>query len=161
MPCHLLNARWLAAFHYHWMLLSCVGRAVRAGDAYFPEVSITRLRCGHHAGIAVIADMLLTTHFLALLMVVVWRKNMVFPAMFYIIFGSIEAVFVSSALRKVSWPAGLTFLSSQNILDPDCLPLSFWRAHKTKCPSPLHCKCDRISAAFTVSSAGRFARHQT
>lgn len=70
-------------------------------------VSITQLRCDHYVGIAVIADMLLTTHFLTLLMVVVWRKNMVFPAMFYIIFGSIEAVFVSSALRKVGWPACL------------------------------------------------------
>lgn len=45
--------------------------------------------------------MLLTTHFLTLLMVVVWRKHLIFPVAFYVFFGAIEATFVSSALRKV------------------------------------------------------------
>lgn len=53
-------------------------------------------------GIAVIADMLLTTHFLALLMFTVWRRNLVYPAFFYLSFAAIELTFLSSALRKVS-----------------------------------------------------------
>ena len=57
---------------------------------------------GHSgAGIAVIFDMVLTTHFMTLLMVTVWRKHLIFPAMFYTIFAGIELTYVSSAVRKV------------------------------------------------------------
>lgn len=38
---------------------------------------------------------------MALLMITVWRKNLIFPAAFYIVFASIELTYVSSALRKV------------------------------------------------------------
>ncbi len=55
--------------------------------------------CG--AGIAVIADMALTTHFLSLLMIVCWRKHLIYPIVFYGIFAAIELTYLSSALRKV------------------------------------------------------------
>lgn len=53
------------------------------------------------AGIAVICDMLLTTHFMVLLMITVWRKHLIFPTAFYIAFACVELTYVSSALRKV------------------------------------------------------------
>lgn len=55
----------------------------------------------HGAGIAVIFDMVLTTHFMTLLMITVWRKHLIYPAMFYTIFAAIELTYVSSAVRKV------------------------------------------------------------
>lgn len=65
-------------------------------------LQLTKAPSGHSgAGIAVIFDMVLTTHFMTLLMVTVWRKHLIFPAMFYTIFAGIELTYVSSAVRKV------------------------------------------------------------
>jgi KUP system potassium uptake protein len=61
----------------------------------------TSAKLGRAYGIAVIFDMALTTHFMTLLMVTVWRKHLIFPAMFYTIFAAIELTYVSSAVRKV------------------------------------------------------------
>lgn len=64
------------------------------------------VRVAHQAllcitGIAVIIDMTLTTHFMTLLMITVWRKWLGLPLLFYVVFASIELTYVSSALRKV------------------------------------------------------------
>jgi K+ transporter len=67
-----------------------------------PFVSLPAPTSGHlGAGIAVIFDMVLTTHFMTLLMITVWRKHLIYPVMFYTIFAAIELTYVSSAVRKV------------------------------------------------------------
>jgi K+ potassium transporter len=78
-------------------------------------LQLTKAPSGHSAaGIAVIFDMVLTTHFMTLLMVTVWRKHLIFPAMFYTIFAAIELTYVSSAVRKVR----STFVANTRLL-PD------------------------------------------
>ncbi len=53
------------------------------------------------AGLAVLADMLLTTHFMALVMLTIWRLPMVLVLLFYLVFTPIEATYWSSTLEKV------------------------------------------------------------
>lgn len=53
------------------------------------------------AGLAVLADMLLTTHFMALVMLTIWRLPMVLVLVFYFFFAPIEATYWSSTLEKV------------------------------------------------------------
>ncbi len=69
--------------------------------------------CGYHrsmiymnvshalAGVAVLADMLLTTHFMTLVLLTVWKLPLWVCALFYIAFAPIEATFWSSTLIKI------------------------------------------------------------
>jgi len=57
------------------------------------------------AGLAVLADMLLTTHFMALVMLTIWRVPLVMVVVFYIVFAPIEATYWSSTLEKI--PTGM------------------------------------------------------
>lgn len=54
---------------------------------------------------AVLADMLLTTHFMTLVMLTVWKMPLWLCAAFYIAFAPIEATFWSSTLTKVPYGA--------------------------------------------------------
>lgn len=51
-------------------------------------------------GVAVLADMLLTTHFMTLVLLTVWKLPLWICALFYIAFAPIEATFWSSTLTK-------------------------------------------------------------
>jgi K+ transporter len=54
----------------------------------------------------VVIDMLLTTAFMSLLILTVWRKPWPLALAFLLVFGAIEAVFLSSSVLKVlpaSW----------------------------------------------------------
>jgi K+ transporter len=55
----------------------------------------------HLQGLAVVIDMLLTTAFMSLLILTVWRKPWPLALAFLLIFGAIEAVFLSSSILKV------------------------------------------------------------
>ena len=48
-----------------------------------------------------LADMLLTTHFMALVMLTIWRLPMLLVLIFYFVFAPIEATYWSSTLEKV------------------------------------------------------------
>lgn len=56
------------------------------------------------AGLSVVCDMLLTTHFMTLVQIIVWDLPIFFPICFYLVFGTIEALFLSSSIEKV--PSG-------------------------------------------------------
>lgn len=53
-------------------------------------------------GLAVLADMLLTTHFMTLVLLTVWKMPLWVCALFYIAFAPVEATFWSSTLTKIS-----------------------------------------------------------
>ena len=55
----------------------------------------------HDAGLAVLADMLITTHFMTLVMLTIWRLPLVLVVAFYFVFTPIEATYWSSTLEKV------------------------------------------------------------
>ena len=59
-------------------------------------------------GLAVLADMLLTTHFMALVMLTIWRLPLVAVVAFYFVFAPIEATYWSSTLEKIPTGAGYT-----------------------------------------------------
>jgi K+ transporter len=45
--------------------------------------------------------MLLTTHFMALVMMTVWKIPIILPLIFYVVFAAIEATYWSATLVKV------------------------------------------------------------
>jgi KUP system potassium uptake protein len=53
------------------------------------------------AGVTVVAVMVLTTLFVTLIMLMVWQKHLVIALAFLFVFGSVEAVYLSSALFKI------------------------------------------------------------
>ncbi|XP_066307912.1 probable potassium transporter 2 isoform X3 [Miscanthus floridulus] len=52
-------------------------------------------------GIACMTVMLVTTFLMALIIIFVWQRNIIFALVFLVFFGSIEAVYLSSSLMKV------------------------------------------------------------
>ncbi|KAG0622849.1 hypothetical protein M758_3G128600 [Ceratodon purpureus] len=85
------------------------------GQIYIPEInwimlvlslSVTvgfqnTIDIGNAYGIAVIVVMLVTTFLTALVIVIVWQRSIMLAFIFFLIFGSIEAFYLSSALFKV------------------------------------------------------------
>ena len=65
------------------------------------SVKISCSQPGPPAGLAVICDMILTTHFMTLVIITVWRLPLVLAAAFYLVFFAIEATFLSSTATKV------------------------------------------------------------
>jgi KUP system potassium uptake protein len=53
-----------------------------------------------HVGIAVVSVMLITTSMLTLIMLVIWKTSIWWIALFFVVFGSIEGVYLSSVLYK-------------------------------------------------------------
>lgn len=98
------------------------------GQIYIPEINwILMVLCvavtvafrditliGNAYGIACMTVMLVTTFLMALIVVFVWQKNIIFALLFLLFFGSIEAVYLSSSLMKVpqgGWvPVVLAFI---------------------------------------------------
>ncbi|CAL9159312.1 unnamed protein product [Musa hybrid cultivar] len=85
------------------------------GRIYIPEINwILMVLClavtigfrdttliGNAYGIACMTVMFVTTWLIALVMVLVWQKNIIFSLLLLLFFGSIEAVYLSSSLMKV------------------------------------------------------------
>ncbi|CAL9100110.1 unnamed protein product [Musa acuminata var. zebrina] len=85
------------------------------GRIYIPEINwILMVLClavtigfrdttliGNAYGIACMTVMFVTTWLIALVMVLVWQKNIIFSLLLLFCFGSIEAVYLSSSLMKV------------------------------------------------------------
>ena len=72
-----------------------------------------------NTGLAVLADMLITTHFMTLVILTIWRLPLVLVVAFYFVFTPIEATYWSSTLEKV--PTGAV-LSSSNSTVRLCQP---------------------------------------
>ncbi|TVU14690.1 hypothetical protein EJB05_38174, partial [Eragrostis curvula] len=84
------------------------------GQVYIPEVNFmmglasiivtiafrTTTSIGHAYGICVVTTFLITTHLTTVVMLLVWKKNIIFIFLFYVVFGSIEAIYLSSILSK-------------------------------------------------------------
>ncbi|KAG2324992.1 hypothetical protein Bca52824_007720 [Brassica carinata] len=84
------------------------------GQVYIPEINYflmlacvavtlafrTTEKIGHAYGIAVVTVMVITTFMVTLIMLVIWKTNIVWIAMFLIIFGSIEMLYLSSVMYK-------------------------------------------------------------
>jgi KUP system potassium uptake protein len=54
-----------------------------------------------HAGLAVITVMLVTTCLMTLVIIIVWQRSILIALLFLVFFGSIEVLYISSALFKV------------------------------------------------------------
>ncbi|CAA6664151.1 unnamed protein product [Spirodela intermedia] len=84
------------------------------GQVYIPEVNYmlmaaciivtatfkTTEKIGHAYGIAVITVMLITTFMVSIIMLVIWKTSIWRIVLFLLVFGGIEAVYISSALYK-------------------------------------------------------------
>jgi KUP system potassium uptake protein len=85
------------------------------GQIYIPEInwmmlalslSVTvgfqdTVTIGNAYGIAVVVVMLVTTFLTALVIVVVWQRSIILACIFFLVFGCIESLYLSSALFKV------------------------------------------------------------
>ncbi|KAG6426857.1 hypothetical protein SASPL_111092 [Salvia splendens] len=84
------------------------------GQVYIPEVNYllmfacicvtlgfrTTAKIGNAYGIAVVLVMALTSTFLVLVMIVIWKTNIVFIILYILIIGSVELLYMSSVLYK-------------------------------------------------------------
>lgn len=91
------TSRWIYGQIYipeiNWILMVlCVGVTVVFGDTTL---------IGNAYGIACMTVMIVTTFLMALIIIFVWQKNILFALLFLLFFGSIEAVYLSSSLMKV------------------------------------------------------------
>ncbi|CAN6468754.1 unnamed protein product [Victoria cruziana] len=85
------------------------------GQVYIPEINwILMILClattigfcdttliGNAYGIACITVMFVTTFLMALVIMFVWRKSVMFAVLFLLFFGSIEALYLSSSVTKI------------------------------------------------------------
>ncbi|KAM0841011.1 hypothetical protein ACQ4PT_059296 [Festuca glaucescens] len=91
------TSRWIYGQIYipeiNWILMVlCVGVTV-----VFRDTTLI----GNAYGIACMTVMIVTTFLMALIIIFVWQKNILFALLFLLFFGSIEAVYLSSSLMKV------------------------------------------------------------
>lgn len=77
----------------NWILM-CLCLAVTIG---FRDTN----KIGHASGLAVITVMFVTTCLMSLVIIIVWKKNILTALCFLIIFGSIELLYISACLYKV------------------------------------------------------------
>ncbi|KAL6843420.1 hypothetical protein ACP4OV_026742 [Aristida adscensionis] len=84
------------------------------GQVYIPEVNFlmglasiivtitfrTTTEIGNAYGICVVTVFSITTHLITIVMLLVWRKNIIFILLFYFVYTSIELTYLSSILTK-------------------------------------------------------------
>uniref|UniRef100_A0A453BWG7 Potassium transporter n=5 Tax=Aegilops tauschii TaxID=37682 RepID=A0A453BWG7_AEGTS len=84
------------------------------GQVYIPEVNFlmglasviititfrTTTEIGNAYGICVVTVFSITTHLMTIVMLLVWKKNIIFILLFYVVFSSIEWIYLSSILSK-------------------------------------------------------------
>uniref|UniRef100_A0ACD5XWX8 Uncharacterized protein n=1 Tax=Avena sativa TaxID=4498 RepID=A0ACD5XWX8_AVESA len=84
------------------------------GQVYIPEVNFmmglasiivtiafqTTNQIGNAYGICVVTTFSITTHLMTLVMLLIWKTHVIFIITFYVVFGSIELIYLSSILTK-------------------------------------------------------------
>ncbi|XP_022748918.1 potassium transporter 5 [Durio zibethinus] len=84
------------------------------GQVYIPDINYmlmiacvivtaafkTTEKIGNAYGIAVVAVMMITTCMVTLIMLVVWKTNILWIALFFVFFGAVEGIYLSSVLFK-------------------------------------------------------------
>nr|BAB32443.1 high-affinity potassium transporter [Phragmites australis] len=84
------------------------------GQVYIPEVNFmmglasiivtiafrTTTSIGNAYGICVVTTFSVTTHLMTLVMLLIWKKHIVFILLFYVVFGFTELIYLSSILSK-------------------------------------------------------------
>lgn len=84
------------------------------GQVYIPEVNFmmglasilvtiafkTTTNIGNAYGICVVTTFSITTHLMTVVMLLIWKKHVIFIMLFYVVFGSIELIYLSSILSK-------------------------------------------------------------
>uniref|UniRef100_A0ACD5UAI3 Uncharacterized protein n=1 Tax=Avena sativa TaxID=4498 RepID=A0ACD5UAI3_AVESA len=84
------------------------------GQVYIPEVNFmmglasivvtiafkTTTNIGNAYGICVVTTFAITTHLMTVVMLLIWKKHVIFIMLFYVVFGSIELIYLSSILSK-------------------------------------------------------------
>ncbi|CAL8467497.1 g7035 [Coccomyxa elongata] len=90
----------------------------------------TSTNIGKAYGIAVLADMFLTTHFMTLVVLTIWRLPLPFVVLWYAVFAPIEATYLSSALEKI--PTGGWFSVMMSAIYTGIMLLWFWGSSKKK-----------------------------
>ncbi|KAK7285682.1 hypothetical protein RJT34_20460 [Clitoria ternatea] len=84
------------------------------GQVYIPEINYmfmlacivvcaafkTTEKISHAYGIAVVGDMTITTTLVSLIMLVIWKKSLWRVAVFFLVFGSTEVLYLSAQLTK-------------------------------------------------------------
>ncbi|KAL6843418.1 hypothetical protein ACP4OV_026740 [Aristida adscensionis] len=84
------------------------------GQVYIPEVNFmmglasiivtiafrTTTSIGNAYGICVVTTFSITTHLMTVVMLLIWKKNIVFVLLFYVVFGLTELIYLSSILSK-------------------------------------------------------------
>ncbi|XP_037485483.1 potassium transporter 19-like isoform X2 [Triticum dicoccoides] len=84
------------------------------GQVYIPEVNFlmglasviititfrTTTEIGNAYGICVVTVFSITTHLMTIVMLLVWKKNIIFILLFYVVFSSVEWIYLSSILSK-------------------------------------------------------------
>ncbi|KAJ0988716.1 hypothetical protein J5N97_007072 [Dioscorea zingiberensis] len=84
------------------------------GQVYIPEINYllmiacvivtlvfrTTEKIGNAYGIAVVSVMIITTIMVSLIMVIIWKTNILWITLFFIVFGGIELIYLTSVLYK-------------------------------------------------------------
>ncbi|WVZ85452.1 hypothetical protein U9M48_032379 [Paspalum notatum var. saurae] len=84
------------------------------GQVYIPEVNFmmgvasilvtiafrTTTSIGNAYGICVVTTFSVTTHLMTVVMLLIWKKRIIYVLLFYVVFGSIELIYLSSILSK-------------------------------------------------------------
>ncbi|KAG8081811.1 hypothetical protein GUJ93_ZPchr0014g47186 [Zizania palustris] len=84
------------------------------GQVYIPEVNFmmglasivvtiafkSTTSIGNAYGICVVSTFMITTHLMTVVMLLIWKKHIVFVLMFYVVFGGVEAIYLTSILSK-------------------------------------------------------------
>ncbi|XP_066348162.1 potassium transporter 1-like [Miscanthus floridulus] len=84
------------------------------GQVYLPEVNFfmglasiivtiafrTTTSIGNAYGICVVTTFSITTHLMTVVMLVIWKKHIVYVLLFYVVFGFTELIYLSSILSK-------------------------------------------------------------
>uniref|UniRef100_A0ACD5WBX0 Uncharacterized protein n=1 Tax=Avena sativa TaxID=4498 RepID=A0ACD5WBX0_AVESA len=84
------------------------------GQVYIPEVNLvmglasiivtlafkTTNDIGNAYGICVVTTFSITTHLMTVVILLIWKKHVIFIMLFYVVFGSVEVIYLSSILSK-------------------------------------------------------------
>ncbi|OEL17782.1 putative potassium transporter 2 [Dichanthelium oligosanthes] len=87
-----------------WIALGGILLSMTGSEAMFADLghfTSASVRFSLFTGIACMTVMLVTTFLMALIVIFVWQRNIIFSLIFLVFFGSIEAVYLSSSLMKV------------------------------------------------------------
>jgi KUP system potassium uptake protein len=91
----------------------------------------TSARMTRAYGLAVLFDMLITTHFFTMVLLCVWQVPVILPIAFYLVFATLEATFLSATAEKI--PTGGWFSLMMSAIYTAIMLLWFWGSrHKNR-----------------------------